>query len=79
MSEEVQDEWAGLEIHIIPPGQYFTNLLWNLIHRNKFDFHLKIGLGHTPLMSKLVVIGKATEAEIESEKIKKMEGEVLSE
>jgi hypothetical protein len=78
MIEDVEDEWAGLEIHIIPPGQYFTNLIWNLIHKNNFDFDIKIGLGHTPLMSKLVLIAKATEEEIESEKIKAMEGEVLS-
>lgn len=77
MSEQVRDEWEGLEIHIIPPGQYFNNLIWDVIHQNRFDFYLKIGLGHTPLMSKLVIIGKATEAEIENEKIRAMEGEEI--
>lgn len=77
MSEEVRDEWEGLETHIIPPGQYFNNIIWDAIHQNRFDFYLKIGLGHTPLMSKLVIIGKPTEAEIESVKVKAMEGEVI--
>ena len=77
MSEEVRDEWDGLDIHIIPPGRYFTNLIWNETHQNRFDFYLKIGLGHTPLMTKLVILGKATEAEIEREKAKAMEGEII--
>ena len=77
MRAEVHDEWEGLETHIIPPGQYFNNIIWDVIHQNRFDFHLKIGLGHTPLMSKLVIIGKATEAEIESEKVKMLEGEEI--
>jgi len=77
MSEEIRDEWEGLETHIIPPGQYFTNVLWNEIHHNRFDFYLKIGLGHTPLMSKLVILGRATEAEIVSAKAKAIEGEVI--
>ena len=76
MSEE-RDKWEGMETHIIPPGQYFTNLLWNEVHQNRFDFYLKIGLGHTPLMTKLIALGRATEAEIESEKAKAMEGEVI--
>jgi hypothetical protein len=77
MSEEVRDEWGGLETHIIPPGQYFNNLIWDVIHQNRFDFHLKIGLGHTPLMSKLIIIDKATEAEIETDRVKAMEGEEI--
>jgi hypothetical protein len=78
MSEEVpRDEWEGLETHIIPPGRYFNNLIWDVIHQNRFDFYIKIGLGHTPLMSKLVIIGKATEKDIKNEKVKAMEGEEI--
>ena len=77
MSEEVRETWEGLEIHIIPPGQYFTDLIWNEIHQNRFDFYLKLGIGHTPHMSKLVVLGRATEAEIESEKVNGLKGEVI--
>ena len=77
MSEEVREGWEGLETHIIPPGQYFNNIIWDVIHQNRFDFHVKIGLGHSPLMSKLVIIGKATEEDIQSDRVKAMEGEVI--
>lgn len=79
MSEEQRDIFEGLEIHVIAPDKDFFDLLGPRAYINRTKKHIKIGLGHTNRMVDLVLMGEVTEADIKQEKVKAMEGEVLSE
>jgi hypothetical protein len=78
MSEEVQDEWAGLEITSIASGSRWFDVIENVLYENKAPFSIRIGLGHTPRKVVHVVIGEATEEDEQRLKSKMLEGEVLS-
>ena len=77
MSEEVRDEWEGLEtVAIAQKGSWF-DVIELVLYENKAPFPIRIGLGHTPRKIVKVVIDKATEEDERNLKLKAMEGEII--
>ena len=77
MSEEPQNMFDGLEIHVLAPDKDFFDLLGPRIYLNRTTKHIKIGLGHTNRKVDLVLIGEVTEADITREQVKAMEGKEI--
>ena len=77
MSEEVRDEWKGLEIvSIAAQGKWF-DIIGMTLYENHAPFSIRLGLGHTPRKVDLIVIDKATEEDEKKLKMKAIEGEVI--
>jgi len=77
MSEEVHDEWEGLEIvSIAAQGKWF-DIIGMTLYENHAPFSIRLGLGHTPRKVDLIVIDKATEEDEKKLKMKAIEGEVI--
>ena len=77
MSEEVPDEWDGLEIVAIPAKESWFDIVELVLYENRASFPIRIGLGHTPRKIVHVVIDKATEEDEKNLKLKAMEGEII--
>ena len=77
MSEEVTDEWEGLEIvSIASQGKWF-DVIGLTIYENHTPFSIRLGFGHTPRKVDLIRIDKATEEDEQKLKLKAMEGEII--
>jgi hypothetical protein len=77
MSEEVRDEWEGLEAVAIASKASWFDPIEKVLYENRAPFSVRLGLGHTPRKVVLVVIDKATEEDEQKLKLKAMEGEVI--
>ena len=77
MSEEVRDEWGGLEIVSIAPKGSWFDVIELVLYENRAPFPIRIGLGHTPRKIVKVVIDKATEEDEQNLKSKAMEGKII--
>lgn len=77
MSEEVRDEWEGLETVAIASKASWFDIIEKVLYKNMAPFTVRLGLGHTPRKVVLVVIDKATEEDEQKLKLKAMEGEVI--
>ena len=77
MSEEVRDEWEGLEIVVIPPKTPWFDPIERVLYENRASFPIRIGLGHTPRKVVLIAIDKATEEDERKLKMKALEGEEI--
>ena len=77
MSEEVSDEWDGLEIVSIASKGSWFDVIELVLYENRAPFSIRIGLGHTPRKIVKVVIDKATEENERNLKLKAMEGEII--
>ena len=77
MSEEVSDEWDGLDIVSIAPKGSWFDVIELVLYENRAPFSIRIGLGHTPRKIVKVVIDQATEEDERNLKLKAMEGEII--
>ena len=77
MSEEVRDDWEGLEIVSMAPHGSWFDIVELVLYENRAPFSIRIGLGHTPRKIVKVVIDKATEEDEQKLKAKAMEGEII--
>ena len=77
MSEEVRDEWDGLETVVIPSKGLWFDPIELVLYENRASFPIHLGLGHTPRKVVHVAIDKATEEDEKKLAIKAMEGEEI--
>ena len=77
MSEEVRNEWDGLEIVVIESKSRWFDMVEKVLYENRAPFSVRLGLGHTPRKVVHVVIDQATEGDEEKLKMKALEGEVI--
>ena len=77
MSEEVSDEWGGLDIVSIAPKGSWFDVIELVLYENRAPFSIRIGLGHTPRKIVKVVIDQTTEEDERNLKLKAMEGEII--
>ena len=77
MSEEVRDEWEGLEIVSIASQCKWFDVIGMTLYENHAPFSIRLGLGHTPRKVDLIRIDKATEEDERKLKIKAIEGEII--
>lgn len=77
MSEEVRDEWDGLETVAIASKSRWFDMIEKVLYENRAPFPIRIGLGHTPRKVVHVVFDQASKEDEEKLKIKALEGEVI--